>query len=77
MNKARRTKLHKAIELLEQVNSILEDCNQEENEYYDNMPESFQSGEKGDKAQQAISSIDDAYNQIEDTISFIEDAIEQ
>jgi len=38
----------------------------EEQEAYDNMPESFQGGEKGEKAQECISAIEDAISSLED-----------
>lgn len=69
MNKKRRKKLEQAQIMLDNAVSILEDVQEEEQEAYDNMPESFQEGEKGEKAQSAISSLEDAVSSIEQTIS--------
>jgi len=42
MNKDRRTEINKAIGMLQEALSILETARDEEQEYYDNMPESLQ-----------------------------------
>ncbi len=47
MNDARRKQLGALVSTLEQVQSDLEALKDEEQEYYDNMPEAFQSGGKG------------------------------
>lgn len=74
MNHERRKRLAEAAELLEQAKTIVEECATEENDYYDNMPESLQSGEKGDKAQEAASTLEEAASSIEDILSSIEEA---
>lgn len=43
-----------------EAREIVENCRDEEQEYYENMPESVQGGEKGDKAQEAVSAMDSA-----------------
>ncbi|MBQ7349231.1 MAG: hypothetical protein IJW47_04480, partial [Clostridia bacterium] len=60
MNKQRRKRIDELIEQLESVKSEIETVLEEEQEYFDNMPESFQYGEKGEKAEEAIRSIEDA-----------------
>ena len=54
MNNARRKEINTLIAELEDLKSRLESVLEEEQEYLDNMPESFQGGEKGEKAQSAI-----------------------
>lgn len=75
MNKERRKAINEAGELLARVKEILETARDEEQDYFDNMPESFQGGEKGDNAQTAIGELDNAINSIEEaesSIGFIE-----
>ena len=43
----------------------VEDLHSEESEYYDTMPESFQQGDKGDKAQSAIDALESARDELE------------
>jgi hypothetical protein len=45
MNKDRRTEINKAIGMLQEALSILETARDEEQEYYDNTPESLQGSE--------------------------------
>ena len=47
MNKARRKELGKAVELIQQAKELIEQCMDEEQEAYDNLPESLQYGERG------------------------------
>ena len=65
MNKERRTRLSKIVSELEGLLVELDEIKSAEEEAYDSMPESFQNGEKGDAAQEAISAMDDAYGEIE------------
>ena len=60
MNKERRKRLGEAVDLLEQAKSIVEECKDEEQEYHDNIPESFQNGEKGETAQQNVDNLETA-----------------
>ncbi len=71
MNNERRTKLaalrDRMSELQDQACTLitdLQDILNEEQEYLDNMPESLQEGEKGEKAQAAIDLMDDLINSI-------------
>ena len=54
----------------------IEDLRDEEQEYLDNIPENFQSGEKYEKAENAIYELDDAINNLDSVIENIENAVE-
>jgi len=60
MNKARREAIAKLISAIDALHSQADDILNEEQEYFDNMPESFQAGEKGDAAQEAIENLEAA-----------------
>lgn len=66
MNKTRRAEIEAAIAMIAAGREALEACRDAEQEYYDNMPESFQNGEKGDAAQSAIDALDEAIGNAED-----------
>ncbi len=76
MNKERRKQLAKAQELLEQAQSIIEDCLGEEEDYRDNMPENLQGSEKYDIADNACDNMDSALESLEEAISSVEEAQE-
>ena len=68
MNKARRKEIDSVIEALEEAKEQLEVIRDDEQDYFDNMPESFQYAEKGEAAEEAISNLDYAIDQIDEVI---------
>ena len=72
MNDARRKLIKQANEkttaaaaLIEEAKELLEQARDEEQEYLDNMPESFQSGDKGSAAQEAIDALETAISDLD------------
>lgn len=59
---------------LEEIKGELDSIAEQEQEYFDNMPEDIQAGEKGDHAESCIASIEEAASNIDDVISSIEEA---
>lgn len=57
--------LRKAQEIIDEAKGIIENAKGEEEDYYSNMPESFQGGDKGERAQAAIDALDNAISDIE------------
>ena len=49
MNKQRRQQPNELAEKIRALKDEVETLRDEEQDYYDNMPESFQNGEKGDR----------------------------
>ena len=76
MNKARRKELSRAVELLEEAQSIIESCRDEEQEYMDNMPENLQESEKYCAAEDAVDNMNEAYDEIGEAIDSVESAME-
>lgn len=75
MNKARRKELSEAAEMLRNAYSIIESCKDDEEDAYDNLPESFQDGERGDEMQKYIDAMDGAMEQIDEAANAIEEII--
>ena len=76
MNKERRKALKEAIDELEEAKAkiesareIVEYCMDEEEEAYDNLPESMQEGEKGDAMQENTTNMDEAISHMRLTAS--------
>ncbi|WP_140427035.1 hypothetical protein [Ensifer aridi] len=55
-----------------EIESLMSD----EQDYYDNMPESFQNGEKGERAQSAIDALQEAYDSCETAFDALGTAVE-
>lgn len=70
MNKERRKNLDDLVNRLEDMKQELVTMQDEEQEYFDNMPESLQGGEKGT----AIEEMDNAVSFLNDAIDSIQSA---
>lgn len=74
MNKDRRKQIDAIIKrleeeltpLIEEIKTDIENVRDEEQDYWDNMPESFQNGEKGERAQASIDALEYVVSDIED-----------
>lgn len=74
MNQQRRKQLQQAVENLNSILLDIEQLKDEEQEYFDNMPESLQGGDKGQAAETAISNMEEAVTFIEEAISQLEES---
>ena len=80
MNKARRTAIADLIRQLDDIPDLNElataarELASEEQDYFDNMPESLQGGEKGQAAEQAASALEELADALEQAASALEDA---
>lgn len=67
MNNIRRKKLEKALSMIGSAKDILDEVRDEEQEAFDNLPESFQYSERGEQMKQYIDSLEEAYSTSEDS----------
>lgn len=74
MNKDRRKQIDEAVQELEHIKSVFENIRDEEQDYYDNMPESFRNGEKGQNVEQAVTYLDDVISNLEEAIGNAEES---
>lgn len=58
MNKQRRKEIAEVVQELETLKERIEVLRDEEQEYFDNMPEGIQMSERGDLAQEAASNLE-------------------
>lgn len=77
MNKQRRKELERIADLLSECMSGLESVKEEEQEAYDNLPESLQYSEKGEQMQEYADDIDYAISDLDQVISSINEIIER
>ena len=76
MNNTRRKQIQLIINALQDNLNHLEDLKQEEEESFDNLPESLQESERGEAMENAISNLDDAILYLGEVIDYLESAME-
>lgn len=74
MNKARRSSIQKIIERLEEIRDDIESVKNEEEEAYENLPESLQESGRGEAMSEAIDALDSAYSSIEEVLDYLDTA---
>ena len=68
MNKARRKWLEKVSEMIADAKEQLEQIRDEEQEAYDNMPESIQDSERGEQMYENIDNLETMASDLEDIL---------
>ena len=77
MNKARRKAIEEIIDQLGTLKEQLECISEEEQEAFDNLPESIQYSERGEAMGEYVTDLDDAASSIDDVMSTLQDIIER
>lgn len=71
MNKVRRQQLSKAIDMMDEIMSLIEQIKNDEQEAFDNMPEGLQMSERGEQMEGYI----DTLTEISESIFDMQDQI--
>lgn len=74
MNKQRRKIINGAITKLEEAQIELESVKDDEEEAFNNLPESLQSGDRGEAMSEAIDNLESAISSIEEAADYLRDA---
>ena len=77
MNKARRKAIEEIIDQMGTLKEQIESVCEEEQEAYDNLPESIQYSERGEAMSETASDLEDAASSIDDVMSTLQDIIER
>ncbi len=77
MNKSRRERLESIIEKLENQNDELCQLYEEEQEAYDNMPESLQDSERGQEIQEFASGLEMEQGSLENVIQNLQEILDR
>lgn len=72
MNRQRRKRLGEALDKVSEVMEILEEVKSEETDSYENLPDNFRDGDRGEEMQGYIEMLEEAYNYLDDANSVIE-----
>ncbi|QXN71757.1 hypothetical protein RCMCDREAMY_89 [Rhodobacter phage RcMcDreamy] len=81
MNNARRKEIEKIVKALEDIDveshsEQLESVRDEEQEAFNNMPESLQQGERGQASEAAIEALQEAFDALEQARDSLQEAID-
>lgn len=76
MNKQRRKEIESLICKVEEVKCSIQTLKAEEEDAYENLPEPLQESEKGDRMQDAIDSLDNAEDSIDEVIEYLTQAMD-
>lgn len=76
MNKIRRKSLEEVIAKIQGLSEEIESLMADEEEYRDNMPENLQGSERYEKADEACSAMQDAIDNLEESVENLEIATE-
>ena len=72
MNRQRRKRLGEAFDLITKAEEILDEVKSEEQEAYENLPDNFRWGDKGQEMENYIEMIDETIGYCQDAESVIE-----
>lgn len=72
MNRQRRKKLSEAFDLVSKAEELIDAVKDEETESYENLPDNFRDGDRGEEMQNYIDMMDEAIGYLQDAESVIE-----
>ena len=76
MNNDRRKRLNEVKERITAILCTIEEVRDEEEAAYENLPESLQESERGEKMYEAVEGLQDLYDNLESAADDIESIIE-
>lgn len=74
MNNARRKQLAEIAEQLQELRDRIEQLQGEEQDGFDNLPESLQQGERGQAMEQAAEQMETAMDSLDEALGALEEA---
>ena len=72
MNRQRRKKLSEAFDLVSKSEELIDAVKDEETESYENLPDNFRDGDRGEEMQNYIDMMDEVIGYLQDAESVIE-----
>ena len=73
MNAARRKRLAKVTDLLQEAKDRLQTVMEEERDALDNMPDSLRESDRGQEIEAGLDAMEEAFNEVESAMAQIED----
>lgn len=76
MNKDRRDRIAALVERLTLIRDEVEELQEQEQDAYDNMPESLQQTERGEKSEGSARCLEDAVSSLDEAVDYLNSAAE-
>ena len=76
MNNKRRKQISEVLGTLDYLRETIEDIHAEEEEAFENMPESLEGSDRYDAMEEAVSNLEDAVDLVDELIEALENAKE-
>ena len=76
MNKERRKLIQNIIDRLGEIREDIDTVTEEERDYCDSIPENLQGSERYDRAEEAVTNLEDAMDNVDEAIGMLESAME-
>ena len=76
MNNTRRKAIQKIYDRLEELMQDIEALQEEEQDCYDNLPESLQYSERGQAMQEAADKLEYAVNSVQEALDYLEETMQ-
>lgn len=74
MNKQRRGAIQSILDDLQVLRERIESARDEEQEAYDNLPDGWQQGDKGQKMDDAVSALESALDGVDEIAGYLNEA---
>lgn len=75
MNKQRRERINGLMAKLEEIQGEVRMIQEEEQEAFDNMPESIQTSERGEKMEEVITQLEDSDSNLDEARTILEEIL--
>lgn len=76
MNKERRKRIEDIVSQLRDLKDEIEEVKDEERDAFENLPFSIQESERGQQIEEYANDLESAYEEIDSTISYLEEILE-
>lgn len=77
MNKQRRQEIEAIIKHLDDIKDRIETVKDDERESFENMPEPLQQSERGEQIDEAANALEQAYDEMDGIIDYLNEAMGQ
>lgn len=75
MNKSRRIRIARIIDKIDELMAAVDELRQEEEDAYENLPDSIRESSRGEDMYDAMDNLENAFGSLEDADNYLNDAM--